>query len=69
MVFFLRLLPTRHGGVISCDEEPVESDFKIENVSVKYSDPDFLSVVFSFSGGDGYSSLRFEFYCLDDAKQ
>jgi len=36
---------------------------------VKYSDPDVLFVVFSFSGGDGYNSLRFEFYCLDEARQ
>jgi len=55
--------------IIFCNEEPVESDFKIENVSVKYSDPDVLFVTFSFSGGDGYNSLRFEFYCLDEAKQ
>ena len=55
--------------IIFCDEEPVESDFKIENVAIKYSDPDTLFVTFSFTGGDGNNSLRFEFYCLDEARQ
>ena len=26
-------------------------------------------VTFSFSSGDGYNSLRFEFYCQDERKQ
>jgi hypothetical protein len=54
--------------VIFCDES-IESDFSLENVAVEYSDPDVLFVTFSFSGGDGYNSLRFEFYCQDDRKQ
>ena len=54
--------------VLFC-EESVESDFSLENVTVTYSDPDVLFVTFSFSGGDGYNSLRFEFYCQDEKKQ
>lgn len=52
-----------------CDEELLESDFKLENVTAYYSDHDVLFVTFSFSGGDGYNSLRFEFYCQDERKQ
>lgn len=46
----------------------MESDFKLENVTIHYSDHDFLFVTFSFSGGDDYNGLRFEFYCQDERK-
>ncbi|MCW4013013.1 MAG: hypothetical protein NWF07_08485 [Candidatus Bathyarchaeota archaeon] len=43
----------------------VSSDFSVDDIRVKYFDPDELSIWFYISGGDGAKDLRFEFICLD----
>ena len=43
----------------------VSSDFSVDDIRVKYFDPDELSIWFYISGGDGAKDLRFEFICID----
>ena len=41
------------------------SDFSVEDVTVKYYNPDELTVRFFITGGDGSEDLKFEFICRD----
>jgi len=43
----------------------VSSDFSVDDIRVKYFDPDELTVWFYISGGNGAKDLRFEFICID----
>ena len=41
------------------------SDFSLDDITVKYYNPDVLTVRFHISGGDGVEDLKFEVVCRD----